>query len=174
MYVHKINTVLAVLFTVVVNSCGIQQSDTAVLSKRTQSIIDYFLDETENQYTDENLLELYGSISEDSNYIIGIYAVDSSFSKPYGKYNGRVRYKKYDILLFGDSWNDFFWSSDTTYIVENMNSDEQNYVFYDPISWEICLSLKDTTINIDCSNFPDIFSEHTISLIDSIEIILRH
>ena len=152
---------------------GTSCHDTAILTERTLKIIDYFLDETK-EWEEINQLVLVGNFENKECSHLIIYSNDTSLYKPHGKYNGMVYYRECEILLFGDSWNDFFWSSDMAYIVENMNSEERNNVFYDPISWEICLCLNDTSINIDCSNFPDIFSEHTRSLIDSIEIILRH
>ena len=100
--------------------------------------------------------------------------------KPYGQYCGKVRYKKYEILLFGDSWNDYFWSSDTTYFIEDMNSEEWDYVFYDPIVWSICINVRDTTINEAHSELADyslctsVTSRDNIFLLDSIEKIIRH
>ena len=179
MYVHQINTVLTVLFAVVVTACGARQYDnTAVLSKQTRSIIDYFLDETENQYTDENLLEIHGTIKEDGNYILEIYAVDSTITKPYGKYNGRVRYKKYDILLFGDYRNDFFWKCATTYDIPYMPSDDWGLV-YDPLGWTVCIRCKDTTIIETNSEFPYFLScpvshkEYSRAISDSLQKIIH-
>lgn len=169
---NRIYTLFLVLITM--NSCQkILRQDTAVLSKHTQIIIDYFLDETEGWYDDENMLEICGCISEDSNYYyLNIFAVDSSFDKPFGKCKGNLRYRGYDISLFGDSWNDYMWSSDTTYNIFDTNSYIQDdYWCYDPIMWSICICVHDTTINRQKSEFA-YRSTLPITYMDSIEKII--
>lgn len=163
------------LILLTMNSCQkVLQQDSAVLSKHTQIIIDYFLDETEVWYDDENMLEICGYLSEDHNYYyLSIFAVDSSFDKPSGECKGILRYRGYDISLFGDSWNDYMWFSDTTYNIFDTNSyDIQDDYWYDPIMWSICICLQDTTIDRRKSEFV-YRSTSPITYMDSIEKIIR-
>lgn len=64
-----------------------------------------------------------------------------------------VHYKGYDISLYGDSWNDFFWICDTVYEIPDMNNLKELY-FYDPIEWCIVIGCEDTTIYRQYSMFP--------------------
>ena len=161
-------TIISVMLFVMASCQKAQQPDTAILSERTIKIIDYFLDETENQIIVSNWLSdaLNGSV-------LCIYANDSSSHKSYGKCNGIVHYRGYEIVLYNDSWNDYFWSSDTLYDVPDKNSEEMKYTFYDPIKWVVCISLTDTTINEQHTEFPYMYSAHTASIIDSVEKIIR-
>ena len=167
-------TIISVMLFVMASCQKAQQPDTAILSERTIKIIDYFLDETENWYTDENQIIVSNWLSDDLNgSVLCIYANDSSSHKSYGKCNGIVHYRGYEIVLYDDSWNDYFWSSDTLYDVPDKNSEEMKYTFYDPIKWVVCISLTDTTINEQHTEFPYMYSAHTASIIDSVEKIIR-
>lgn len=171
---QKINKIFIIVFLVVFTSCQTSpQQDTAVLSGQTQTIVDLFLKENEKWLGGDKQLIIEGNIKEEQSCLyLNLYYNDSSIYKPYGKYNGIVHYKGYEILLYGDSWNDFFWTSGTIYEIPNTNNAEVLWL-YDPIEWDICIRLKDTTLNMDDSNFPDILSRHTICLMDSIEKIIR-
>ena len=158
----------------------LRSKDTAVLTMHACALIDLFLAEMEDEIVTDNhakQLVIYGYTNQ-NNYEINIISHSSTY-KPHGKYCGKVHYKKYEILLFGDSWNDYFWSSDTTYFIEDMNSEEWNYVFYDPIVWNVCINVRDTTINearselADYTMYTSVTSRDNILLLDSIEKIIR-
>lgn len=179
---QKISFILLIILFVTTSCLKTSQSkDSAVITRHTCALIDLFLAEMENaivSYNDSKQLVISGYTNQNS-YDIDIICHSPAY-KPYGRYCGKVHYKKYEILLFGDSWNDYFWSSDTTYFIENMNSEEWNYVFYDPITWTICINVRDTTINEARSELADysLCSSATdrdnIFLLDSIEKIIRH
>lgn len=138
---------LLVVFMIIMTSCGKTQipQDTAVLSERTQKIVDYFINEYKIAVMKkETQLEVICNYNETYSNIF-IYCHDTSVYKPYGKYNGSVYYKGKNILLFGDSWNNFFWTCDTIYDLPDMNPDEWT-CFYDPPRWYIYISCSDTTL----------------------------
>ena len=178
---NRLSTWSMVIGVCIMASCRkAPQPDTAVLPEHTLAIIDYFLDETESHYTDENVFSLEGCFSADSSYYyLYIYATDSLLAKPYGICGGVVHYRGYDISLFGNSWNDYFWSSDTTYSIPKTNSRiEDEFIFYDPIGWTICIYTTDTTIIHSRSDFPILSSmpieEYRQTLCDSLQAIIKH
>ena len=137
---------LLVVFMIIMTSCGKTQipQDTGVLSERTQKIVDYFINEYKRDVmAKESQLEVICNYNETYSNIV-IYCHDTIY-KPYGKYNGSVYYKGQNILLFGDSWNNFFWTCDTIYNLPDMNPEEWTE-FYDPPMWDIYISCKDTTL----------------------------
>jgi len=178
---QKLSILLIILL--VTTSCQktSQSKDTAVLTMHACALIDLFLTEMEDAivtYNDSKQIVIFGYANLNS-YEIDIISHSPKY-KPYGQYCGKVHYKKYEILLFGDSWNDYFWSSDTTYFIEDKNSKEWDNVFYDPIAWSICINVRDTTINEARSELADyslctsVTSRDNIFLLDSIEKIIRH
>lgn len=156
----------------------VSQQETAVLSEQIQTIVDFFLNENKGRFSDGNKLVIVGYIEDNrSNVYLNISDNDLSIFKPYSKYNGMVHYRGYDILLFGDSWNEFFWTCDTTYDISDINDLEMCGLFYDPIEWNICICCKDTTINRAESEFPDFSSlsngEYHSILCDSLQTIIK-
>lgn len=150
-----IYTIFFIVILIVVTSCHTIPQDTAVLSEQTQAIVNFFLEDTEKYLTDSKQLVIEGGyIENDSScfYLI-LWDHDTSVYKLYGKYNGMVHYKGYDISLYGDSWNDFFWICDTVYEIPDMNNPKELY-FYDPIEWCIVIGCEDTTIYRQYSMFP--------------------
>ena len=176
---HKINRILPIVILTVMSSCQkLSQQDTAVLSEPVIAIIDYFLEENKAWLSSGNQLVIIGYIEDNRNsFYLNIWDNDSTIYKPYGKYNGVVHYKGYDIFLYGDSWNDFFWTCDTVCDIPDMNNSEICGWFYDPIEWNICICCSDTTINRLESEFPDFSSlsngdYHSI-LCDSLQKIIN-
>ena len=178
---QKLSILLIILL--VTTSCQktSHSKDTAVLTMHTCALIDLFLAEMEDAIVTDNhskQLVIFGYTNQKC-YEIDIISHSPTY-KPYGQYCGKVHYKKYEILLFGDSWNDYFWSSDTTYFIEDMNSKEWDYVFYDPIVWSICINVRDTTINearselADYSLYTSVTSRDNFFLLDTIEQIIRY
>lgn len=152
---RHIYTIFFIVILIVVTSCHTIPQDTAVLSEQTQAIVNFFLEDTEKYLTDSKQLVIEGGyIENDSScfYLI-LWDHDTSVYKLYGKYNGMVHYKGYDISLYGDSWNDFFWICDTVYEIPDMNNPKELY-FYDPIEWCIVIGCEDTTIYRQYSMFP--------------------
>ena len=149
------NKIFFIVILIVMTSCQkIIQQDTAVLSKHTQAIVDFFLEENEKEFCgDKQLVIKGGYIENDSTcFYLNIWEHDTTVYKLSGKYNGIVHYKGYDISLYGDSWNDFFWICDTIYEIPNMNNDF--FCFYDPVEWYIAIWCNDTTIYRQYSEFP--------------------
>lgn len=147
-----------------------QAPDTTVLPERTIALIELFLDNTKQWRNGNEQLSLTGWMDEkkEGYFYLNICADDTTFCKPSGDCKGVVHVKGNSILLFGDSWNDYFWSSDTTYHVLYMKrSAEDEFIFYDPAEWTICIR-KDTSLCEAYSALPC-----DISLLDSIEKILR-
>jgi len=151
----NMNKIFFIVVLIVMTSCQkIIQQDTAVLSKHTQAIVDFFLEENEKEFCgDKQLVIKGGYIENDSTYFyLNIWEHDTTVYKLSGKYNGIVHYKGYDISLYGDSWNDFFWTCDTIYEIPDMNSDF--FCFYDPVEWNIAIWCNDTAISRPLSEFP--------------------
>ena len=167
----KMYSILPIVICVVMTSCQKVPEDTAVLTEQTQMIVDLFLNENKGWLSDGKQLLIEGIEDNGSLFFLNICDNDSSIFKPYGRYNGMVRYKGSDILLYGDSWNEFFWTCDTIYdIPDDINNHD---VFYDPIEWDICISCTDTSINRLESEFRDFSSmpyrEHHSILCDSLQ-----
>ena len=167
---------LIIVLLIAMTSCRtIPQQDTAVLSEQTQAIVDFFLEEWEKELCDDKQLVITaGYIENDSScFYLSLCDNDSSIYKHYGKYNGIVHYKGYDISLYGDSWNDFFWTCDTIYEIPNKNNDF--FCFYDPIEWNIAIWCEDTTIYRPDSDFPcySSYEENKIMKCDSLQKIIR-
>lgn len=152
---RHIYTIFFIVILIVVTSCHTIPQDTAVLSEQTQAIVNFFLEDTEKYLTDSKQLVIKGGyIENDSNcFYLTLWDHDTSVYKLYGKYNGMVHYKGYDISLYGDSWNDFFGICDTVYEIPDMNNPKELY-FYDPIEWCIVIGCEDTTIYRQYSMFP--------------------
>ena len=178
---YKINRILLriMLIVMVMTSCQkVSQQDTAVLFGPTRAIIDYFLNENKAWLSNGNQIVIVGHIEDNrSSFYLNIWDNDSSIFKPYGKYNGIVHYKGYSILLYGDSWNEFFWTCDTIYDIPDMNDPNMWGLFYDPAEWNICICCKDTSINRAESEFPDFSSlpngEYQSILCDSLQKIIK-
>ena len=171
---YKINRILLIFILVIMTSCQkVSQQDTAVLSESTCAIIDYFLDENKEWLSDSKQLVIDGYTEENrSSFYLNIYDNDTSIYKPYGKYNGIVRYKGYKVLLFGDSWDEFFWTCDTIYNIPDMN--DWVGCFYDPAEWNIYICCKDTTINRSKSKLFLPNGEHHNMLCDSLQKIIKN
>ena len=173
----KIIVYLCVFFPLVImTSCQkVSQQDTAVLSEPTCAIIDYFLDENKEWLSDSKQLVIDGYTEENrSSFYLNIYNNDTSVYKPYGKYNGMVRYKGYKVLLFGDSWDEFFWTCDTIYNIPDMNDWWVGECCYDPAEWNIYICCKDTTINRSESRLFLPYGEHHNMLCDSLQKIIKN
>ena len=160
-----------IIILVLVSCQKVSQQDTALLSKPTRAIVDFFLNENKEWLSDKKQLVVEGYLEDNKScFYLNICDNDSSIFKPYGKYNGMVRYKGFDILLYGDSWNEFFWTCDTIYDIPDINN---HVVFYDPIEWDLCICCNDTTINRLESEFRDFSSmpyrEHHSILCDSLQ-----
>lgn len=169
-------TFFFIIIALALMSCRkVQQQDTAVLSEPTRAIIDYFLDENKEWLSDRKQLVIDGYTEDNkSSFYLNICDNDSSIFKPYGKYNGIVHYKGYSILLYGDSWNDFFWTCDTICEIPDMNDPDMWGLFYDPTEWNICICCKDTTINRSKSELFLPNGEHHNMLSDSLQKIIRN
>lgn len=178
---NEINRVLSIAMLIVMTSCEkAQVPDTAVLSERTHKMVDYFLNENKAWLSNWNQLIIEGYIEDNRNcFYLHIFENDTSIFKPYGKYNGIVHYKGYDILLFGDSWNEFLWSCDTICDIPDMNNQEICGWFYDPTEWNICIRCSDTIIIEAYSSFPNnsssslSYGEYSKILCDSLIKIIR-
>ena len=177
-YMHRINIVLAVILIIITTGCKIRQPDTAVLSECSKGMIDYFLHENNDDMFTENTILVLDCMFDEIYVSMNICCLDTTISKPYGRYNGRVHYKGHDILLFGYAWNDFFWTCDTIYNIPHTLSDNFG-MFYDPIEWDICIKCEDTTIVETNSEFPYYLScpisykEYSGLLCDSLQKIIR-
>ena len=175
---QKISNTFIIIILIFITSCQkIPQRDTAVLSEKTQALVDFFLKENEKWILDDKQLVIEGYINNDrSCFYLNLYNNDSSIYKPYGKCNGIVHYKGYDILLYGDSWNDFFWKGDTIFEIPNMNNPEELGWFYDPTEWDIAICYSDTTICRQESKFSFFLSlpyeEYKRVVCDSIQKII--
>ena len=160
-----------------------EEPDSAVLTERTTAIIELFLDNTKQWRDGKEQLSLTGRMdkNEKGYFYLHICADDTAVFKPYGECKGVVHVRGNSILLFGDSWNDYFWSSDTTYSIPNHNP-ENEFVFYDPSEWYLVIRTQDTTLNptfsdvrypvSDLTQFTEIMSETPISL-DILDSILK-
>lgn len=148
------------LIVMLMTSCQkVSQQDTAVLSEPTRAIIGLFLRENSEWLSGGNQIVIEGYMEDDKNcFYLNIYDNDSSIFRPYGKYNGIAHYNGYDILLFGDSWNDSFWKCDTIYDIPDRNNPKRCGLFYDPIGWNICICCSDTTIIGQESDFSNLSS----------------
>lgn len=175
---YKINRILPIVILIVMTSCQkVKQQDTAVLSKTLIAIIDYFLDENKAWLSNEHQLVIEGYMENSrSSFYLNIWDNDSSLYRPYGQYNGNVYYKGYDISLYGDSWNDFFWKGDSIHEIPNRNNPEEFSWFYDPTEWYLVISCNDTTINRVESEFSDFsslsYEEYQRILCDSLTKII--
>ena len=148
-----------------------QEFDTAVLTERTNALISLFLDNTRQWRDGNELLSVTGwkDEKEPGFFYLNICADDTAFFEPYGDCKGIAHLKGNRILLFGDSWNNYFWSSDTTFYIPDANRHpEDEFVFYDPTEWIICVR-NDTSISEAHSSLP----WDNLSLLDSIENIIR-
>ena len=177
---QNLNKIFFIVILIVMTSCQkILQQDTAVLSEQTQAIVDFFLEEYKKKLCDDKQLVINGGyIDNDSTcFYLQLSDHDSSVYKLYGKYNGIVHYKGYDISLYGDSWNDFFWTCDTIYEIPDMNNDF--FTFYDPVEWYIAIWCNDTTIYRQYSEFPYYsysslsYEENQKNICDSLQKIIR-
>lgn len=177
---QNLNKIFFIVILIVMTSCQkILQQDTAVLSEQTQAIVDFFLEEYKKELCDDKQLVINGGyIDNDSTcFYLNLRDHDSSVYKLYGKYNGIVHYKGYDISLYGDSWNDFFWTCDTIYEIPDMNNDF--FIFYDPVEWYIAIWCNDTTIYRQYSEFPYYsgsslsYEENQRIICDSLQKIIR-
>lgn len=169
-----------IVILIVMTSCQkILQQDTAVLSEQTQAIVDFFLEENKKELCDDKQIVITGGYIENDStcFYLNISEHDSSVYKLYGKYNGIVHYKGYDISLYGDSWNDFFWTCDTIYEIPNRNNDF--FLIYDPIEWNIAIWCDDTTIYKQHSGFPCYrysslsYEENKKNICDSLQKIIN-
>ena len=174
------NKIFFIVILIVMTSCqNILQQDTAVLSEQTKAILDFFFEENKEELCNDKQIVITGGYSDnDSTYFyLNLSVHDSSVYKPYGKCNGIVHYKGYDISLYGDSWNDFFWTCDTIYEIPDMNNDF--FCFYDPVEWNIAIWCNDTTISISLSDFPYYsgsslsYEENQRIICDSLQNIIR-
>lgn len=155
----RINRIIPVILILMTSCQKAPQRDTAILSEQTQAIVDLFLRENNEWLSEENQLVIEGYMEDDKTcFYLNIYENDSSIFRPYGKYNGIVHYHGYDILLFGDSWNNSFWKCDTIFDFPDKNNPERYGWFYDPIEWNICICCCDTIVNRRESNFSDLSS----------------
>ena len=151
---YRINRIIPAILILMASCQKAPQRDTAVLSEQVQAIVDLFLRENKEWLSDGNQLVIEGNMEDDKTcFYLNIYENDSSIFRPYGKYNGIVHYHGYDILLFGDSWNDSFWKCDTICDIPDKNNPERYGLFYDPIEWNICICCCDTMVNRSESNF---------------------
>lgn len=177
---QNLNKIFFIVILVVMTSCQtIRQQDTAVLSEQTRAIVDFFLEENEKELCDDIQLVIRGGYSDNDStcFYLNIWEHDTTIYKLSGKYNGIVHYKGYDISLYGDSWNDFFWTCDTIYEIPDMNNDF--FCFYDPVVWNIAIWCNDTTISISLSDFPYYsgsslsYEENQRIICDSLQKIIR-
>lgn len=144
-----------------------------VLANRTCALIDLFLDNTKQWRKGNEQIIIGGYPNANPKYFMfWIYANDPMF-KPFGMCNGIVNYKDNEVILFGDSWDGYFWSNDTIY---ELVDDSKGWAWeYDPPSWDICIRVKDTSIlrgvysNAPMTSLPP----DNLPLLDSIEKILR-
>lgn len=147
--------------------------NTAVLTNRTCALIDLFLDNTKQWRKGNEQIIIGGYPNANPKYFMfWIYANDPMF-KPFGMCNGIVNYKDNEVILFGDSWDGYFWSNDTIY---ELVDDSKGWAWeYDPPSWDICIRVKDTSIlrgvysNAPMTSLPP----DNLPLLDSIENIIR-
>ena len=142
------------------------EPETAVLTNRMCALIDLFMDNTKIWRKGDEQLSLTGWKDKEKKgyFYLNICADDTTFFKPYGDCKGVVHVKGNRILLFGDSWNDCFWSSDTTFHISDINQPTgDEFVFYDPIEWTICVR-EDTSLCEAYSSLP----WDNLTLLDSI------
>ena len=174
------NKIFFIVILIVMTSCqNILQQDTAVLSEQTKAILDFFFEEHKEELCNDKQIVITGEYSKNDStcFYLNIIENDSSVYKFSGKYNGIVHYKGYDISLYGDSWNDFFWTCDTIYEIPDMNSDF--FCFYDPVEWNITIWCDDTTIYRQYSGFPCYsysslsYEENKRIICDSLQKIIR-
>lgn len=149
------------------------KQNTAVLTDRTCALIDLFLDNTKQWRKGNEQIIIGGYPNANPKYFtLLIYANDPEF-KPAGIFNGLVKYEGHEVMLFGDSWDGYFWSNDTTYeLVDDSKGWEWEY---DPPSWCLCILVKDTSIlRGEYSNAPTTsLPPDNLPLLDTIEYILR-
>lgn len=134
------------LILIILQCWGCAPKSTAKLASFTEKLVDMYIDAGHVHY--DNLIMLYGYSSENYASITILNPIPEV--PPAGLYNGVVYYRGAQIVLYGDSWNGFFWESFQDPVLVTNNADT---LFYDPCEWYINVFIKDTTIERWTSQF---------------------
>lgn len=133
-------------FCLIIFCVGCAPKSTAKLTPISEKLVNLYIGAGHVQYN--HLIMLQGSSYGDHVSLTILNPIPEI--PPAGLYNGVVYYNGVQIVLYGDSWNRFFWESfqDPVFVPNDADT-----LFYDPCEWCVSIFAKDTTIERWASYF---------------------